>query len=366
MREELPKYSDIGEAEVVDLAPDGLPFVPALGEAHYTKVGPRGCDLHVHPGIVEILLCRRGRGVTIDCGHSVYPFPAGTVMVMQPEVPHVLRPYPKNLSTSWVWFRLPRRGETLPGFSAAETRWLVARLRALPATFPATNDMVQSFRRIWRLWREVPRKARERRLVMREALMRLLMDVFEASAKDHRETDDERLAALIAEMRRDCARDWTLDELATRAAMSVPVLTESTRRLTGLPPHQFLISCRMEKAKELLARTDHSVEFIAGELNIATAQHFATLFKRETGFTPSAWRRAHLRGRLAPVALDEAEVALVEAPRRHVASQPRQTLPWQTPPMALSNSPATHLFRKAPTASMFTSRSPRPPRRRQP
>ena len=35
----MPRYENVGEATVVDLAADGLPFLPVLGEAHYTHVG---------------------------------------------------------------------------------------------------------------------------------------------------------------------------------------------------------------------------------------------------------------------------------------------------------------------------------------
>lgn len=289
VEEAVPKYSDIGEATVVDLSSDGLPFIPVLGEAHYTKVGSDP-ELHVHPGMVEVLLCRRGRGLAIDCGDRAYPFPTGTVMVLQPEVPHVIRPKPKNLSTAWVWFRLPKSGAALRGFSQGETRWLVDGLRSLPVRFPASKEVVIDFRRLWNVYRGVPKDSPERRLLLREAVLRLFIDVFDASASGGRREDDERLAALLERIRADCEREWTLEELSGLAAMSVPKLTECVRRRTGLPPHQFLLACRMEKAKELLAGSDRSIGAVANLVGIASARHFATLFKRETGVTPSAWR----------------------------------------------------------------------------
>jgi len=288
----LPIYSDTSEAMSVDLAPDGLPYIPELCETHHTHIyyGPAS-SRHVHPGMVEILLCCRGRGVSIDCGDRVHPFPPGTVMVMQPETPHVLRPYPNNLVTRSILFRVPKAGETLSGFTRKETRWLVDRLRSLPETFPASKDIVQSFRRLCVVYREIPRKAPERQLVLKVAVLRLLLNVFDAAETRTPATDDERLAAVLDEVRRNCARDWTLEELANRAAMSAPKLTECVRRATGLPPHQFLVACRMEKAKEVLRDTDMTIAAIANSLGIATAQHFATLFRRETGMTPRAWRR---------------------------------------------------------------------------
>ena len=70
-----------------------------------------------------------------------------------------------------------------------------------------------------------------------------------------------------------------------------PTLTALFRRRTGLPPHAFLVACRMAKAKEMLQSSRQSVMSVARQLNFPSAQHFATQFKRETGLTPSDWRR---------------------------------------------------------------------------
>ena len=78
---------------MVDLSPDGLPFLPALGEARYASIGNE-THLHVHPGLLEILLCRRGRGIKLDYGGRTLPFPPGTVMVARPDVPHTLTATP--------------------------------------------------------------------------------------------------------------------------------------------------------------------------------------------------------------------------------------------------------------------------------
>lgn len=72
-----------------------------------------------------------------------------------------------------------------------------------------------------------------------------------------------------------------------------PVLTDRFRRLTGLPPHQFVVSCRIERAKEALERTDSPVWRIAGDAGYATAAHFVCVFRRETGMTPALWRKHH-------------------------------------------------------------------------
>lgn len=277
---------------MVDLAPDGLPFIPVLGEARYASIGKES-HLHVHPGLLEILLCRRGRGIKLDYGGRILPFPPGTVMVARPDVRHTLTATPKSLLSDWICLRLPKSGERLPGFTLGQTRWLAGKLRSLPVTFSANRDLEKSFLRIWRIYRETPRKAPERRLLMRDAAMRLLIDLAEAPGRSDCDSHDARLAELVADIRANPAREWPMEELVSRAAMSVPVLTDRFRRLTGLPPHQFVVSCRIERAKEALERTDTPVWRIAGDAGYATAAHFVCVFRRETGMTPALWRKRH-------------------------------------------------------------------------
>ena len=284
-----PKYVQTRDTRTVDLSPDGIGCIPVLGENRYKRIGG-GTKPHVHPGIIEIICCRRGANLSFESNGKIVPFRPGTVFSSQPNVPHFLRLYPKSLSTFWIWFKLPGPGETVLDLSSAETEWLVGRLRSLPVSFAFTDALSRSFRRLWQLYDDASRGTVERRLLMRDAATRLLIDVVEASSMRADGHMNEQLGAIIGAIRKDPSRVYSIDELASGAAMSVAKLTESFRRETGLPPHAFVVFCRIVKAKELLSSTRKSVGAIANELGFASPQHFATRFRRETGKTPLEWR----------------------------------------------------------------------------
>ena len=286
--ESLPTYPVDSEVTVVDLTKDGLPFIPILGDTHYSR--PSGGTIpHVHPGMIEILFCRRGEELSFECAGEVVSFRVGEVFVAQPETPHFLRKYPKGLAMYWLWFRIPRTGETVAGLSPAETRWLVARLRALPVRIAGGAEVGRAFRHLWQVY-HTEKERTSRRLLLREAVLHLLMLLIDSPSADRPARDDDVVEALMSEMRDAPARDWTIDEMTRRAAMSAPKLNLLFKRKTGIPPHAFLVSCRMAAAKERLASTMASVSDIAQRLGFPSAQHFATQFKRETGLTPRAWR----------------------------------------------------------------------------
>ncbi|MGZ5428002.1 MAG: AraC family transcriptional regulator [Thermoanaerobaculia bacterium] len=90
----------------------------------------------------------------------------------------------------------------------------------------------------------------------------------------------------------DPARAWTLADLAREAASSRSVLAERFSQLVGTPPMQYLTMWRLQLASEKLARGTRKVGAIGAEVGYESEPAFSRAFKRATGQSPSAWRRA--------------------------------------------------------------------------
>lgn len=88
--------------------------------------------------------------------------------------------------------------------------------------------------------------------------------------------------------------DPCLDELAAEAQLSPFHFARMFKQNTGVPPRVYLTRIRMEKACELLGRTDMSVTQIALEVGYASSQAFARAFLKERNMTPTAFRSAVL------------------------------------------------------------------------
>ena len=85
----------------------------------------------------------------------------------------------------------------------------------------------------------------------------------------------DRIAEAIEAVKANLTHDWTLEELATRVGCSASKLLSAFKQQTGAPPHAFLISCRIARAKEMLAAGPQTVASVAATLGFATPQHFA-------------------------------------------------------------------------------------------
>lgn len=85
--------------------------------------------------------------------------------------------------------------------------------------------------------------------------------------------------------------DISLDDLAAETQLSQFHFARMFKHSLGVPPRVYLTRLRMEKACELLERSDLSVTEIAFEVGYGSSQAFARVFLKERSMTPTAYRR---------------------------------------------------------------------------
>lgn len=56
---------------------------------------------------------------------------------------------------------------------------------------------------------------------------------------------------------------------------------------------EYIEERRINKAKELLSNTNHSVAEIADKIGYSTPRYFSTRFKIKTGYSPLGYRKGH-------------------------------------------------------------------------
>ncbi|KAA3451592.1 AraC family transcriptional regulator [Mesorhizobium sp. SARCC-RB16n] len=82
----------------------------------------------------------------------------------------------------------------------------------------------------------------------------------------------------------------TLSDMAAVTGLSRMHFAAQFRAATGIRPHEFLLRRRIERAKEMLAKTQTPLVEIALSIGFQTQSHFSVVFKRFVGETPNRWR----------------------------------------------------------------------------
>jgi AraC family transcriptional regulator len=101
-----------------------------------------------------------------------------------------------------------------------------------------------------------------------------------------------RLRPVLDYIHEHLHKEILLESLALLAGLSPYHFLRLFKQSVGKTPLQYVIHCRMEKAKRLLAETKLSITEIALEVGYESLNHFIGHFRRHTGITPTAYRKA--------------------------------------------------------------------------
>lgn len=82
----------------------------------------------------------------------------------------------------------------------------------------------------------------------------------------------------------------TLDAMAEVAGMNPYYFARAFRRRFGETPHRFVLARRIDRAKRLLSDSEAPLAEIALNCGFASQSHFAAVFHRHVGLTPTKYR----------------------------------------------------------------------------
>lgn len=100
---------------------------------------------------------------------------------------------------------------------------------------------------------------------------------------------DERLAPALKKLHARIDHAWTVGELAHAAALSRSAFFDRFTRTVGAAPMEYLLSWRMEIAKDLLRREGLSVSAVAERVGYGSTSTFSVAFSRQVGQSPSRY-----------------------------------------------------------------------------
>lgn len=205
---------------------------------------------------------------------------AGDVVVIPANRVHSCNPSPDNewsyqmlyLDTNWV-ARL--RNESLADMS---------HLRPAAPTHLRAQKTYRRFCRLNNLlFEKVPAQLKE------EALIGFVGDLLLNPAPEP-DTVPRWVEERTEHLRLHCEENWSIADLAERAAVSRYHLIRVFKQNTGMSPHAFQIDCRINKARHLLRKGEHLAD-LALQLGFNDQSHFQRAFRQRTSMTPGDYQR---------------------------------------------------------------------------
>jgi AraC family transcriptional regulator len=213
---------------------------------------------------------------------------AGTVQVFPARVPYALRwsgwwealvlEVAPEFVAAVACREAPQERLALRAFVTAEDRFMAETMLALEADLLAGSPA-------GRLYGE------SLGMALAAHLVRMYTDITQDSQRDSALSKD-MLSLVLQYIEDHLETDLSLQHLADLVHMDLYRFLRSFKRSAGLPPHQYILRARVERAKLLLGNPALALTEVALRSGFASQTHFATAFRRMTNVTPRTYRNA--------------------------------------------------------------------------
>lgn len=275
------------ERRILDFRPVGFRDVVVLGRYGYAKAH-EALPRHCHGKMIEICYLESGQQ-TYYVDNEPHELHGGDLFVTFPNEPHGSGKSPEGKGVLyWLLLRVPRRPGRFLSLPPTESRTVIDRLLCLPARqFSGSDRVGRVLRRVFEAYDRVGDPLRV--IDLRNLLLRFVLDVLEASRQSRPSVSPaiRRVQQAVSE-RLD--KPIRVAELARLAHLSQSRFKARFKAEVGVPPADYALRQRIERAKAMLAEGDLPVTQIAARLGFSSTQYFATVFRRYTGKTPSDYR----------------------------------------------------------------------------
>ena len=94
----------------------------------------------------------------------------------------------------------------------------------------------------------------------------------------------------ILNMRNNLGKKLSVEDMACKHQLSVSHFSNLFRKATGMPPIDYFIHLKMQRACQLLYANDAKIKIVAFDLGYDDPYYFSRIFKKYIGTSPEAYR----------------------------------------------------------------------------
>ena len=125
-------------------------------------------------------------------------------------------------------------------------------------------------------------------------LEQALCEIDEALHRRHAPADAERICRVLESIHEDPSRAFAMEDFCRQAGVKKTQFLQSFRSVTGTTPKQYILTLRLEHARDLLLETDLPVAQVAERCGFDDACYFSRCFKQRFGASPRAYRKRYV------------------------------------------------------------------------
>jgi YesN/AraC family two-component response regulator len=119
----------------------------------------------------------------------------------------------------------------------------------------------------------------------------LLENILQHAQEKNHNSDEELIRSVIYYIENNYNKNLTVNDLAGKYNIDSKRFYYLFQKSVGMCTKQYIMRCRINRAKELLMHEQYNICDIANFIGYEDAFHFSRMFKKSTGLSPSDFRK---------------------------------------------------------------------------
>lgn len=236
--------------------------------------------------MIEICLLESGRQNYIVEGQE-YSLTGGDVFLTHPHEKHSTGLFPEEKGMLyWMLIYIPKARQRFLCMPPAQSRYLVEQLlQSRPRHFKGNAKLKEPLRQVFKVFNN---NSDPLRIVnLQNLLLRFLLDLLACANQNREQGPSPEIQRVLSFIEQHLCEMISLSVLAEEINLSLSRFKMRFKKEIGIPPSQYIMQQKIEKAKALLSSGKYSVTDVAMQLGFSSSQYFSTVFRQYTRQRPS-------------------------------------------------------------------------------
>lgn len=259
-----------------------------LGHAAFHKTH-EALSEHSHSEIEFIAIIKGTQHYVVD--DKQYSLCGGDVFMTRPNEIHSNGSFPQDVADI-IWFQFDLSSpDNFLGVSSTYNRYLFDRLNHYQKRITCVSQ--KELKKLQNAFKLLCNKNVHQHMLGWNLFLNFIISNFcecdDDSIKIPTDTDCLDIAKAEDYICLHITDNLSLESIAKHCGMSVTKLNTAFKEQKGITPHNYIVSKKIEIAKNLLLKTNNTVTDIAFQLNFSSSDYFSSVFKKYTGYSPTQY-----------------------------------------------------------------------------
>lgn len=275
---------------ILDMKKHGIDIFDEFGRYNYINTQAR-LPTHIHPNMIEICYLAKG-SQEYFVGDNTFKIYGGDIFIAFPDEIHGTGDVPEEKGILyWMVLKRPEQEKDYLGLKYQDALELFSRLLELPKRlFKGGSTCERVLLKIIHIY--FHDEDTLTKMELNNLIISLLLHIIHAGEKSSSERAySKRITKIIHHIDENIFDTMNLEVLADKCNLSLSRFKHLFKEETGIPPSEYIIRKKIEKAQKMIEEKKLTIKDIAYDLGFSSPAYFSTVFKQYNGYSPTIYKK---------------------------------------------------------------------------